>query len=90
MWSLYSLTCALQLPDVLNPPTIRRRPHGGRRRAPPPDRQPQPGPCPTLHKLAAFLSDDDIDEFDKNALARAAGAAETLVSVLRRPRGCLR
>uniref|UniRef100_A0ACD5ZB70 Uncharacterized protein n=1 Tax=Avena sativa TaxID=4498 RepID=A0ACD5ZB70_AVESA len=43
-------------------------------------------PCPALHKLAAFLSDDDVDEFDKNALARAAGAAETLVSVLRRRR----
>uniref|UniRef100_A0ACD5YTS5 Uncharacterized protein n=1 Tax=Avena sativa TaxID=4498 RepID=A0ACD5YTS5_AVESA len=43
-------------------------------------------PCTALHKLAAFLSDDDVDEFDKNALARAAGAAETLVSVLRRRR----
>ncbi|KAL6634517.1 hypothetical protein ACP70R_027188 [Stipagrostis hirtigluma subsp. patula] len=41
-------------------------------------------PCPALRKLAAFLSDDDVDEFDKNALARASGAAETVVSVLRR------
>ncbi|XP_062219259.1 U-box domain-containing protein 27-like [Phragmites australis] len=41
-------------------------------------------PCPALRKLAAFLSDDDVDEFDKNALARASGAAETLASVLRR------
>jgi hypothetical protein len=41
-------------------------------------------PCPALRKLAAFLSDDDVDEFDKNAFARAAGAAETVASVLRR------
>ncbi|KAG8070945.1 hypothetical protein GUJ93_ZPchr0006g45134 [Zizania palustris] len=41
-------------------------------------------PCPALRKLAAFLSDDDVDEFDKNALARARGAAETVASVLRR------
>ncbi|KAF0934069.1 hypothetical protein E2562_022745 [Oryza meyeriana var. granulata] len=41
-------------------------------------------PCPPLRKLAAFLSDDDVDEFDKNALARAGGAAETVTSVLRR------
>ncbi|CAN6278782.1 unnamed protein product [Urochloa humidicola] len=41
-------------------------------------------PCPPLRKLAAFLSDDDVDEFDKNALARAAGAADTVASVLRR------
>uniref|UniRef100_A0A0E0K0T3 U-box domain-containing protein n=1 Tax=Oryza punctata TaxID=4537 RepID=A0A0E0K0T3_ORYPU len=41
-------------------------------------------PCPALRKLAAFLSDDDVDEFDKNALARAGGAAETVASVLRR------
>ncbi|CAD6250758.1 unnamed protein product [Miscanthus lutarioriparius] len=41
-------------------------------------------PCPALRKLAAFLSDDDVDEFDKNALARASGAAETVASVLRR------
>ncbi|XP_047077021.1 U-box domain-containing protein 27-like [Lolium rigidum] len=47
---------------------------------------PSEDPCPALHKLAAFLSDDDVDEFDKNALARATGAAETLVSVLRRRR----
>uniref|UniRef100_A0ACD5ZBN2 Uncharacterized protein n=1 Tax=Avena sativa TaxID=4498 RepID=A0ACD5ZBN2_AVESA len=47
---------------------------------------PSQDPCPALHKLAAFLSDDDVDEFDKNALARAAGTAETLVSVLRRRR----
>jgi hypothetical protein len=47
---------------------------------------PSQDPCPALHKLAAFLSDDDVDEFDKNAIARAAGAAETLVSVLRRRR----
>jgi hypothetical protein len=39
-------------------------------------------PCPPLRKLAAFLSDDDVDEFDKNALARASGAAETVASVL--------
>ncbi|KAJ1279430.1 hypothetical protein BS78_04G156000 [Paspalum vaginatum] len=41
-------------------------------------------PRPALWKLAAFLSDDDVDEFDKNALARAGGAAETVASVLRR------
>ncbi|OEL31830.1 U-box domain-containing protein 29 [Dichanthelium oligosanthes] len=41
-------------------------------------------PCPPLRKLAAFLNDDDVDEFDKNALARAGGAAETVASVLRR------
>jgi hypothetical protein len=41
-------------------------------------------PCPPLRKLAAFLSDDDVDEFDKNALARASGAAETVASVLLR------
>ncbi|KAG8059044.1 hypothetical protein GUJ93_ZPchr0002g24758 [Zizania palustris] len=41
-------------------------------------------PCPALHKFAAFLSDDGVDEFDKNALARAEGAAETVASVLRR------
>jgi hypothetical protein len=41
-------------------------------------------PCPALRKLAAFLSDDEVDEFDKNALARAAGAAETVAAVLRR------
>ncbi|KAK1617384.1 hypothetical protein QYE76_022901 [Lolium multiflorum] len=47
---------------------------------------PSQDPCAALHKLAAFISDDDVDEFDKNALARAPGAAETLVSVLRRRR----
>ncbi|CAL4968942.1 unnamed protein product [Urochloa decumbens] len=41
-------------------------------------------PCPPLRKLAAFLSDDDVDEFDKNAFARAPGAADTVASVLRR------
>jgi hypothetical protein len=41
-------------------------------------------PCPPLRKLASFLNDDDVDEFDKNAFARAAGAAETVASVLRR------
>ncbi|KAL5207665.1 hypothetical protein ABZP36_032100 [Zizania latifolia] len=41
-------------------------------------------PCPVLHKFAAFLSDDGVDEFDKNALARAEGAAETVAAVLRR------
>ena len=41
-------------------------------------------PCPPLRKLAAFLSDDDVDEFDKNALARASGAAETVATVLLR------
>ena len=41
-------------------------------------------PCPPLRKLAAFLNDDDVDEFDKNAFARATGAAETVASVLRR------
>ncbi|XP_062223149.1 U-box domain-containing protein 27-like [Phragmites australis] len=41
-------------------------------------------PCPALRKLTALLSDDDVDEFDKNALARAAGAAETVASVLLR------
>lgn len=45
---------------------------------------PAADPCPPLRKLAAFLSDDDVDEFDKNALARAGGAAETVASVLRR------
>uniref|UniRef100_J3LDL7 U-box domain-containing protein n=1 Tax=Oryza brachyantha TaxID=4533 RepID=J3LDL7_ORYBR len=44
-------------------------------------------PCPALRKLAAFLSDDDVDEFDKNALVRAGGAAETVATVLRRRRG---
>ncbi|CAN6244605.1 unnamed protein product [Urochloa humidicola] len=41
-------------------------------------------PCPQLRKLASFLNDDDVDEFDKNAFARAAGAADTVASVLRR------
>ncbi|KAF8693364.1 hypothetical protein HU200_038753 [Digitaria exilis] len=41
-------------------------------------------PCPPLRKLAAFLDDDDVDEFDKNAFAKAAGAAETVAAVLRR------
>ncbi|CAL5057857.1 unnamed protein product [Urochloa decumbens] len=40
--------------------------------------------CPPLRKLAAFLSEDDVDEFDKNAFARAPGAADTVASVLRR------
>ncbi|KAF8686606.1 hypothetical protein HU200_043432 [Digitaria exilis] len=41
-------------------------------------------PCPPLRKLAAFLNDDDVDEFDKNAFARAPCAAETVAAVLRR------
>lgn len=45
---------------------------------------PSKDPCPALHKLAAFFSDDDVDEFDKNAVVKASGAAETLVAVLQR------
>jgi hypothetical protein len=39
-------------------------------------------PCHPLRKLAGFLYDGDVDEFDKNALARASGAADPVASVL--------
>ena len=39
--------------------------------------------------VEAFLSDDDMDELDKNALARDTSAAETVVSVLRRRRSAM-
>ncbi|KAJ1270951.1 hypothetical protein BS78_06G090600 [Paspalum vaginatum] len=42
-------------------------------------------PAPALRELAAYLSDDDVDDFEKNALVVGAGrAAETVASVLRR------
>uniref|UniRef100_A0A0E0KQH3 U-box domain-containing protein n=1 Tax=Oryza punctata TaxID=4537 RepID=A0A0E0KQH3_ORYPU len=42
-------------------------------------------PSTALRQLAAYLSDDDVDEFEKNALVGAGGgAAETVASVLRR------
>ncbi|KAL5214621.1 hypothetical protein ABZP36_003773 [Zizania latifolia] len=41
-------------------------------------------PSSALRELAAYLSDDDVDEFEKNALVGAGGAAETVASVLRR------
>jgi hypothetical protein len=41
-------------------------------------------PSPALRELAAYLSDDDVDEFEKNALVGAGSAAETVSSVLRR------
>ncbi|XP_051217291.1 U-box domain-containing protein 27 [Lolium perenne] len=41
-------------------------------------------PSPALRELAAYLSDDDVDEFEKNALVGAGTAAETVASVLRR------
>lgn len=41
-------------------------------------------PSPALCELAAYLSDDDVDEFEKNALVGAGRAAETVASVLRR------
>uniref|UniRef100_A0ACD5UY32 Uncharacterized protein n=1 Tax=Avena sativa TaxID=4498 RepID=A0ACD5UY32_AVESA len=41
-------------------------------------------PSPALRELAAYLSDDDVDEFEKNALVGAGSAAETVASVLRR------
>uniref|UniRef100_A0A0D9W4U7 U-box domain-containing protein n=1 Tax=Leersia perrieri TaxID=77586 RepID=A0A0D9W4U7_9ORYZ len=42
-------------------------------------------PASALRELAAYLSDDDVDEFEKNALVGAAGgAAETVAAVLRR------
>ncbi|KAL6652876.1 hypothetical protein ACP70R_011801 [Stipagrostis hirtigluma subsp. patula] len=41
-------------------------------------------PSPALRELAAYLSDDDVDDFEKNALVGAGGAAETVASVLRR------
>jgi hypothetical protein len=37
-----------------------------------------------LRQLAAYLSDDDVDDFVKNALVGAGGAAETVAAVLRR------
>ncbi|XP_062183640.1 U-box domain-containing protein 27-like [Phragmites australis] len=41
-------------------------------------------PSPALRDLAAYLSDDDIDEFEKNALLGAGGATEAVTSVLPR------
>ncbi|XP_015691451.2 U-box domain-containing protein 27-like isoform X1 [Oryza brachyantha] len=41
-------------------------------------------PSTALRALAAYLSDDDVDEFEKNTLVGAGGAAETVASVLRR------
>ncbi|PUZ47114.1 hypothetical protein GQ55_7G137300 [Panicum hallii var. hallii] len=41
-------------------------------------------PSPALRGLAAYLSDDDVDDFEKNALVGAGRAAETVASVLRR------
>lgn len=41
-------------------------------------------PSPALRELAAYLSDDDVDDFEKNALVGAGRAAETVASVLRR------
>jgi hypothetical protein len=41
-------------------------------------------PAPALRELAAYLSDDDVDDFEKNALLGAGRAAETVASVLRR------
>ncbi|KAG0525749.1 hypothetical protein BDA96_06G083500 [Sorghum bicolor] len=41
-------------------------------------------PSPALRELAAYLSDDDVDDFEKNALLGAGRAAETVASVLRR------
>jgi hypothetical protein len=36
-----------------------------------------------LRELAAYLSDDDVDDIEKNALVGAGGAAETVAAVLR-------
>ncbi|CAD6263769.1 unnamed protein product [Miscanthus lutarioriparius] len=41
-------------------------------------------PSPALRELAAYLSDDDVDDFEKNTLLGAGRAAETVSSVLRR------
>ncbi|CAN6270240.1 unnamed protein product [Urochloa humidicola] len=41
-------------------------------------------PAPALRELAAYLSDDDVDDFEKNALVGAGRAAEAVASVLRR------
>ncbi|KAG2572071.1 U-box domain-containing protein 27-like [Panicum virgatum] len=41
-------------------------------------------PSPALRELAAYLSDDDVDDFEKNALVGAGRAAETVAAVLRR------
>ncbi|XP_062225611.1 U-box domain-containing protein 27-like [Phragmites australis] len=41
-------------------------------------------PAPALRELAGYLSDDDVDDFEKNALVGAGRAAETVASVLRR------
>lgn len=41
-------------------------------------------PSPALRELAAYLSDDDVDDFEKNALVGAGRAADTVASVLRR------
>uniref|UniRef100_A0A0E0H0M4 U-box domain-containing protein n=1 Tax=Oryza nivara TaxID=4536 RepID=A0A0E0H0M4_ORYNI len=45
---------------------------------------PDADPSAALRQLAAYLSDDDVDEFEKNALVGAGGAAEAVASVLRR------
>ncbi|CAN6234970.1 unnamed protein product [Urochloa humidicola] len=44
-------------------------------------------PAPALRELAAYLSDDDVDDFEKNALVGAGRAAEAVASVLRRRGG---
>ncbi|CAL5067673.1 unnamed protein product [Urochloa decumbens] len=44
-------------------------------------------PAPALRELAAYLSDDDVDDFEKNALVGAGRAAEAVASVLRRKSG---
>ncbi|KAF8715553.1 hypothetical protein HU200_027212 [Digitaria exilis] len=41
-------------------------------------------PSPALRALAAYLSDDDVDDFEKNAIVGAGRAAETVASVMRR------
>ncbi|GJN02984.1 hypothetical protein PR202_ga20380 [Eleusine coracana subsp. coracana] len=40
--------------------------------------------APALRELAAYLDDDDVDDFEKNAILGAGRAAETVASVLRR------
>ncbi|CAL5017069.1 unnamed protein product [Urochloa decumbens] len=44
-------------------------------------------PAPALRELAAYLSDDDVDDFEKNALVGAGRTAEAVASVLRRKSG---
>ncbi|GJN27660.1 hypothetical protein PR202_gb15702 [Eleusine coracana subsp. coracana] len=40
--------------------------------------------APALRELAAYLDDDDVDDFKKNAILGAGRAAETVASVLQR------